>query len=166
MPSLSDLNTLSLAQFTTVLAGIFEHSDWVATRTWSRRPFAGLDALHASMCAVMHEASDAEKLALIRAHPDLGDRLAALTPESASEQAAAGLTTLTEAEQTQFQALNDAYKQYFGFPFILCARLNDPQSMLLAFEARLPNDRETEIATALAEIEKIAKLRLDQLLSR
>lgn len=166
MPSLSELNTLPQVSFTDALAGIFEHSDWVGFRAWTLRPFADVGTLHAAMCAVMNEASDAEKLTLIRAHPDLGDRLAALSPESAAEQETSGLKSLTESEQARFQSFNVSYKERFGFPFILCARLNDPQSMLKAFEARLPNDRETEIATALAEIEKIARLRLDQLFSR
>lgn len=165
MPSLSELNTLPQDSFTAALAGIFEHSDWVGFRAWTRRPFADVGTLHAVMCAVMHEASEPEKLTLIRAHPDLGDRLAALSPESATEQQASGLKSLTESERARFQSFNARYKERFGFPFILCARLNDPKSMLRAFESRLPNDRETEIATALAEIEKIARLRLDQLFS-
>lgn len=162
MPSLSELNSLPQHTFTAALAGIFEHSDWVAARTWARHPFANVEALHKAMCAVMHEASDVEKLTLIRAHPDLGDRLAALSPESTAEQQASGLSSLSDEECALFQSLNAAYNTRFGFPFILCARLNDPQSMLRAFEARLPNDRETEIATALAEIEKIARLRLER----
>lgn len=166
MPSLSELNTLPQDAFTAALAGIFEHSDWVGTRTWARRPFANVEALHEAMCAVMHEASAVEKLTLIRAHPDLGDRLAALSPESTAEQQASGLKSLSDGEHALFQSFNASYKERFEFPFILCARLNDPQSMLRAFESRLPNDRETEMATALAEIEKIARLRLDQLFSK
>lgn len=166
MPSLSVLNTLPQDSFTAALAGIFEHSDWVGARTWARRPFASVEALHEAMCAVMHEASDAEKLTLIRAHPNLGDRLTALSPESAAEQQSSGLRSLTESEHDRFQSFNASYKARFGFPFILCARLNDPESMLKAFETRLPNDRDTEIGTALAEIEKIARLRLDQLFCR
>ena len=166
MPSLSELNTLPQDAFTTALAGIFEHSDWVGARAWARRPFASVETLHEAMCAVMHEASDVEKLSLICAHPDLGDRLASLSPESTAEQQASGLRSLSESEHARFQSFNASYKARFGFPFILCARLNDPQSMLRSFEARLTNDRETEIATALAEIEKIARLRLDQLFCR
>ncbi|WP_038170383.1 2-oxo-4-hydroxy-4-carboxy-5-ureidoimidazoline decarboxylase [Verrucomicrobium sp. BvORR106] len=162
MPSLPELNTLPQDAFTAALAGLFEHSDWVAARTWALRPFASVEALHETMCTVMHEATEEEKLTLICAHPDLGDRLATLTPESASEQAAAGLNQLTAAEQARFHSLNAAYKARFGFPFILCARLNDAASMLSAFENRLPHDRDTEIATALAEIEKIARLRLER----
>lgn len=162
MVQLPDLNLLPQDDFTTALVGIFEHSDWVAHRTWIHRPFRDPSELHAALCRTMHEATEEEKLTLIRAHPDLGDRLATLTPESASEQAAAGLNQLTAAEQARFHSLNAAYKARFGFPFILCARLNDAASMLSAFENRLPHDRDTEIATALAEIEKIARLRLER----
>ena len=171
MPSLSDLNKTGRAAFTTALGHLFEHSPWVAEETWSRRPFANAEALHTALCTTMRAAPSERRLALIRAHPDLagrlhgpehveGARLPRLTAESAREQAGAGLDQLTDAELAEFTRNNAAYAAKFGFPFIICARLNAKATILAAMTARLPNEWTLEHDTALAEIEKIAWLRL------
>jgi 2-oxo-4-hydroxy-4-carboxy-5-ureidoimidazoline decarboxylase len=146
---------------------LFEHSPWVAEETWPRRPFASAEALHAALCATMREAPRDRQLALIRAHPDLAGRLAQqklLTSESTREQASAGLDQLTEAELSEFARNNDAYQARFGFPFIICARLNAKAAILTAMQQRLKNPPDAEFATALGEIEKIAWLRLQDVL--
>ena len=163
MPTLAELNALDEAGFTAALGHLFEHSPWVAERTHMRGPFAGTVPLHAALCATMRAASRDEQFALIRAHPDLAGRLARqnqLTAESTREQAGAGLDRLGDAELAEFTALNDAYKARFGFPFIICARLNDRASILAAMKARVSNGPGAEFQAALAEIEKIAWLRL------
>jgi 2-oxo-4-hydroxy-4-carboxy-5-ureidoimidazoline decarboxylase len=119
--------------------------------------------LHQSLCAVMYRAPVEQQIALIRAHPDLVGRAAltgSLTPESASEQAAAGLDQLSSEEIATFGELNQRYRTTFGFPFVICARENKKASILAGFATRLHNSREQEIATALQEIAKIADLRL------
>jgi 2-oxo-4-hydroxy-4-carboxy-5-ureidoimidazoline decarboxylase len=169
MPAVEDLNRLDCAAFTAALGHLFEHSPWVAEETWPRRPFASVDVLHAALCATMRAAAPGRQLALIRAHPDLAGRLAQqrkLTVESTREQASAGLDQLTDAELAEFTRLNDAYKAKFGFPFVICARLNAKATILGAMQSRLGNSPETEFATALGEIEKIARLRLQDLLSK
>ena len=116
------------------------------------------------LLAVMHEASAEEQLALIRAHPELAGKAAidkTLTDASAAEQASAGLDRLMPAEFERFHALNAAYRERFGFPFIICVRLTDKAGILAAMEARLGNDRETEIAAALGQIGEIVRLRLE-----
>jgi 2-oxo-4-hydroxy-4-carboxy-5-ureidoimidazoline decarboxylase len=165
--TLDELNRCDPAVFTTALGGLFEGSAWVAERTAAQRPFASTTALHAALCATMHAALDKQKLALIRAHPDLAGRLARseqLSPESACEQAGAGLDDLNPAEATGLRELNAAYHKRFGFPFILCARLNTHSTILAALRSRLGHDPAAEVAAALAEIEKIARLRLHDLL--
>lgn len=160
---LAQLNSLDRAVFTLALGHLFEHSPWVAEETWPQRPFASVEALHAGLCRTMQSAPTERQLALIRAHPDLAGRLAQqrkLTAASTREQASAGLNELSAAELTAFTALNDAYKAKFGFPFIICARLNAKEVMVAALQARLRNPPATEFTTALAEIEKIARLRL------
>ncbi len=167
MPTLSALNAADRAGFTATLGHLFEHSPWVADETWPRRPFRDAAHLHAELCATMRGADRARQLALIRAHPDLAGRLARqnqLTAESTREQASAGLNRLSDAELARFQELNGAYVARFGFPFIICARLNAKDAILAAMEARSGGDPEGEFATALGEIEKIARLRLDDLL--
>lgn len=161
------LNSLDRAAFTAALGHLFEHSPWVAEDTWPRRPFRDAAHLHTSLCASMRAAPKDQQLALIRAHPDLAGRLAQqnqLTAESTREQSSAGLTALSDAELANFQNLNAAYLARFGFPFIICARLNNRATILAAMQARVANSPESEFATALGEIEKIAQLRLNDLL--
>lgn len=157
------LNAMSREAFVAATGHLFEHSPWVAERTWPRRPFTSLDDLHAQLVASMNAASDDEKLALIRAHPDLVGQMAQagqLTAESTAEQAAAGLAALSAEEVERFNRYNAAYRGRFGFPFIICARQNKKDAILATFPVRLKNSRDGEIAAALGEIEKIARLRL------
>jgi 2-oxo-4-hydroxy-4-carboxy-5-ureidoimidazoline decarboxylase len=143
------------------VTALFEHSPWVEERADAR---ASSGDRHADLMAVMHEASPEEQLALIRAHPELAGKAAidrTLTDASAAEQASAGLDRLTQGEFDQFHTLNAAYRERFGFPFIICVRLTDKAGILAAMERRLGNDREAEIATALEQIGKIVRLRLE-----
>jgi 2-oxo-4-hydroxy-4-carboxy-5-ureidoimidazoline decarboxylase len=141
------------------MTALFEHSPWVEARA-DARPSSG--DRHADLMAVVRGATEEEQLALIRAHPELaGKARVALTEASAAEQASAGLDRLTQAEFDRFHALNAAYREKFGFPFIICVRLTDRAGILAAMERRLRNDRETEIATALDQIGEIVRLRLE-----
>ncbi|KHK93297.1 2-oxo-4-hydroxy-4-carboxy-5-ureidoimidazoline decarboxylase [Novosphingobium malaysiense] len=145
------------------MAALFEHSPWVEDRA-DARPSSG--DRHADLMAVVNEATSEEQLALIRAHPELAGKAAidkTLTDASASEQASAGLDRLTPQEYEQFHALNAAYREKFGFPFIICVRLTDKAGILAAMQARLANDRETEIATAIGQIGEIVRLRLEDM---
>jgi 2-oxo-4-hydroxy-4-carboxy-5-ureidoimidazoline decarboxylase len=162
--SVADLNACEPAAFVSALGGLFEHSPWVAEAALARRPFRDAAHLHAELCAVMQAAPAERRLALIRAHPDLAQRLEGLTAASQREQSGAGLDRLAAAELAEFQELNTAYRRRFGFPFVICARLNAKEAILAAMRARLPHAPEAEFAAALAEIEKIAWLRLQDVL--
>lgn len=143
------------------MSALFEHSPWVEARA-DALPSSG--DRHADLMAVVHAASAQEQLALIRAHPELAGRAAidrTLTEASAAEQASAGLDRLSEAEFARFHALNAAYGERFGFPFIICVRLTDKAGILAAMETRLAHDRDTEISAALAQIGEIVRLRLE-----
>lgn len=162
--NLEALNRAERGAFIAALGHLFEHSPWVAEDTWPRRPFRDAAHLHAELCATMRAAPRERQLALIRAHPDLAGRLAQqnkLTAESTREQASAGLSALSDEQLSVFTALNAAYRAQFGFPFIICARLNNHGTILTAMRNRVTNLPEAEFETALAEIEKIARLRLD-----
>ena len=162
MPKLAELNALDRAEFTRVVGPVFEHSPWVAARTEAQRPFSSREALHSALVATVEKASDDEKVCLIRAHPDLiGD--AELTAASKSEQASAGLQDATAGEAKQFREYNRQYRERFGFPFVICARLNKKEAIARSFPVRLKNSREEEIEIALQEIAKIAELRLKDL---
>jgi len=164
--ALSQLNRWDRPTFVRVLGPVFEHSPWIAERTWTRRPFDSLHGLHQALCDTVRTSSEQEQLKLIRAHPDLVGRAAlvgSLTPSSSKEQASAGLDRLSSEEISAFQHLNQAYRQTFGFPFVICARLNKKEAILDGFRARLKHNRAEEIQTALSEIFKIAELRLRDL---
>jgi 2-oxo-4-hydroxy-4-carboxy-5-ureidoimidazoline decarboxylase len=161
--ALDDINTLDEASFTRALGFVFELSPWVVTRAHAAQPFASREALHAAMMAVLEATPEADRLALIRAHPELAGKAAiakALTAESESEQASAGLDRLTPEEFAQFHELNAAYGAKFSFPFIICVRLNDKASILNAMTRRLAHDPPSEINEAIAQIGLISRLRL------
>ena len=166
--TLEALNHASHDQVERALGGVFEHSPWIAARAAQARPFASLEALHAAMIAVVRRASREEQLALLRAHPDLAGRAAragALTNASAAEQSSAGLDRLDDEEYERFGRLNSAYREKFGFPFIIAVRRHDKTQILAAFETRLGNTQAQEVETALAQVFEIARLRLAGLIT-
>ena len=146
-------------------AGIYEHSPWVAEHVASlAADLNDTERLAELMADCVDNASSERQLALIRAHPDLAGKLQVageLTAESTEEQASAGLDQCSRVEYERFQALNDAYKEKFGFPFVMAVRQSNRAEILEAFAARLKNDYDLEFETALEEIHKIARLRLD-----
>ncbi len=143
---------------------LFEHSPWVVERTAARAPFADGATLHSALMETVTQASPAEQLALIRAHPELGARAVPLTQASDSEQAGAGLKALSQAEFERFAVLNEAYRHKFGFPFIICVRMHSKTKIFNIMVRRLENDPATEHAQALFEIGHITRLRLADLL--
>ena len=163
--ALGSLNAADEADFVAALGEVYEHAPWVAQTVCRQRPFATLAALHAAMTAAVHTAPAEQRLALIKGHPDLAGKAAragAMTTDSQAEQASAGLERLSEAEFAQFHRLNGAYREKFDIPFIICARRHSRDSILQQFERRLRNSTAEETETALAEIFRIAALRLDQ----
>ena len=159
--------SLSEEDFVACFGGVYEHSPWIATAAFRRGLTSAEDTpagLAAALADVIAAAERDDRLALIRAHPDLAGRAAVageLTQSSRSEQAGAGLDRCTPEEYRRFQELNEAYKAKFGFPFILAVAGKTRREILSAFKGRLDNDPETEFRMALAEIDKIARLRLE-----
>jgi OHCU decarboxylase len=161
--TIAQVNALDRADFVARLGFLFEGSPWVADAAWPARPFADRERLHAALCAAMYAAPRERQLALIRAHPDLAGKAAItgeLTPDSTREQSSAGLDRLTREEFARFTELNAAYRERFAFPFVICVREHTKESILNQFAERLRHPHEQEIATALGEIAKIARLRL------
>ncbi len=166
--SLSDLNAASATDFVAALANVFEHSPWIAERAALRRPFSGINPLFEAMKETIERATPELRLALIKAHPDLADktqRAAGLTAESNAEQNSAGLDRLSDAEYDAFERVNQAYRAKFGIPYIVCVRRHTKDSILRDFEQRLPNDAATEMLRSIAEVCRIAALRLDQVVT-
>ena len=160
------VNRLSREGFVERFGPVYEHSPWVAEEAYGARPFDGIDGLHGAMVRAVEAAPEGRKMALILAHPDLAGRAAMsgeLTRASKSEQASAGLDALSPGEYREFHRLNDSYKERFGFPLIFAVREHTKESILEGAAKRLENTRSEEIGAALAEISKIVRLRLQDL---
>ncbi|MAC78770.1 MAG: polysaccharide deacetylase [Rhodobacteraceae bacterium] len=158
------------AAFVAAYGGIFEHSPWIAEGAWALELGYAHDTavgLQNALARVFRSAGEDMRLEVLKAHPDLAGKLAAakrLTADSTAEQASAGLDLLTDAERAEFAALNDAYTQKFGFPFIIAVRDHDKAGILAAFKRRVDNDRDTEFAEACKQVERIALHRLKAIL--
>ncbi len=163
-------SAMDRAAFVDRFGGIFEHSAWIAERSYELELGPAHDSavgLHNALARVFRSASADERLGVLRAHPDLAGKLAIakrLTADSTAEQASAGLDALTDSERTRFSELNATYVERFGFPFIIAVRGLTKADILAAFEQRIANSRETEFATACAQVERIALLRLKAIL--
>ncbi|MEM6386293.1 MAG: allantoinase PuuE [Pseudomonadota bacterium] len=157
-------------RFIEAFCGVFEHSPWIAERAHGLELGPTHDSatgVHAALARMFRAASEDERLGVLQAHPDLAGKLAAakrLTDASTAEQASAGLDALFDSERAEFEALNTDYTRTFGFPFIIAVRDHNKASILKAFRARLQNDRETEFSEACRQVERIAELRLKDML--
>lgn len=157
-------------EFIERFCGIFEHSPWIAERAFELELGPAHDSaagMHSALCRMFRSASDAERHGVLTAHPDLAGKLAAaerLTAESTAEQASAGLDALTDAERARFTELNTAYVAKHGFPFIIAVKDHTKDGILRAFETRVANTTEDEFVTACKQVERIARIRLEQIL--
>jgi 2-oxo-4-hydroxy-4-carboxy-5-ureidoimidazoline decarboxylase len=162
-PDMNAVNSIDRAAFVQKFGGIFEKSPWVAEKAWEKRPFASVDELHAAMVNVVKHAPVPNQLALLQSHPDLAGKEAqagAMTASSVSEQASAGLNALSKAEMAQITELNAAYKQKFGFPFIIAVRMHTKEGIFFEFNRRLQNETQVEFANDLQNVYAITRLRL------
>nr|WP_226886561.1 2-oxo-4-hydroxy-4-carboxy-5-ureidoimidazoline decarboxylase [Nisaea nitritireducens] len=161
---------MSRERFVECFGGIFENSPWIAEQAFDLERGPAHDTatgLHNALNRIFRSASQAERLGVLNAHPDLAGKLAQakrLTENSTSEQASAGLDALTDAERSSFEALNAEYVAKHGFPFIIAVRDHDKAGILAAFQRRIGSDRETEMAEACRQVERITELRLKDLL--
>ncbi len=161
--ALDDVNRMNGAEFIATLGAIFEGSPWVAERAFAGRPFASVEALHDAMTRVVREAAREAQLTLLRAHPDLAGKVTgggAMSVASVTEQASVGLDRLTDADGERFDRLNRAYRERFGFPFIIAVRRHTRAAILDAFERRLTHTVDQEVDAALAQVFEITRLRL------
>jgi OHCU decarboxylase len=165
--TVEQVNNADQKEFVSRFGALYENSPWVAEEAWHGRPFGSLPELHGAFVRAMYDAPSEWQMELIRAHPDLAGKKAAvageLTPESSREQASVGLDRLTPEEYEVFTGMNRAYRERFGIPMIVCVREHTKESILQNARSRLENSREEEIEIALGEIAKIARLRLQEL---
>jgi OHCU decarboxylase len=147
--------------FVATYGPLFEHSPWVAEDAYEHGPYEDRRALYDGLVAAMYAAPEDRQIALVRAHPELAGKVA--TVDSEREQSSAGLDRLERDEYEALVSANTAYREKFGFPFVICVRDHDKASILEAAQARVRNDPATELRTALAEIARIAHHRLEAL---
>lgn len=161
--SLDAVNRMDETAFVASFSDIAEHSPWVAGAAFAGRPFADHAALVASFHAAIAAASRKAQLALLNEHPDLAGRarIADLAVESQLEQTGAGLDRLTPEEFAAFTELNRAYRARHGIPFIRAVKGSTKEDIIAAFGERLPNEPEIEFATALEQVKRIIRFRLE-----
>ena len=165
MTTLAELNVTNRGGFVEAIGWVFEQSPWVAERAWEQRPFATFERLYDAMTSVVAAASAEEQIALLRAHPELGvvrvqaDQISAA---SHREQAGAGLDALRGDELERLRALNTAYREKFGFPFLYAVRGSTTRDILNALERRLTSMRDAEHQEALRQVYRIARFRLEE----
>jgi 2-oxo-4-hydroxy-4-carboxy-5-ureidoimidazoline decarboxylase len=162
--SIEEINAMSATEFIEVFGDVAEHAPWVAEEAAKTRPFADREVMIAAFVAAIQSAGSERKLDLLLAHPDLAGRAAiagTLTNESRREQAGAGLDRLTPQEFVRFNELNSGYRERHGIPFILAVRGATKRDILEACEARTPNDPDAEFATAVAQVCRIVRFRLE-----
>jgi len=162
--TIQELNSRDETEFVDAVGEVYEESPWVAERAAPERPFDSLDDLLTAMERAVDEASHERKIALLRAHPDLGEQTE-MTEASREEQAAAGLDELSPEQYETFQRLNETYRENFEFPFIMAVADTSPDEIQAAMEERIGNPDMVEFETALDEVHTIARLRLEDLVS-
>ena len=164
---IKDINDSEQAHFVELLGAIFEHSPWVAELVYPERPFSSRNELHQVMAAAVRHAPAVQRMALLCQHPELAGKEAdagTLTDDSKREQAGAGLNQCTASELQTIKSLNQAYRTKFSFPFIIAVTGLDKFQIIAAMEKRLENTEQTEFDTAIGEVEKIARIRIDALI--
>uniref|UniRef100_A0A3Q2PQ69 2-oxo-4-hydroxy-4-carboxy-5-ureidoimidazoline decarboxylase n=1 Tax=Fundulus heteroclitus TaxID=8078 RepID=A0A3Q2PQ69_FUNHE len=163
---ISAVNALSYEDFVNIFGNVVEKCPLITAAVWTSRPFIGLNALEAAINEFIDALPESGKEGILRCHPDLAGRDlhgGALTRESREEQRRAGLDALSSAEASRMARLNEEYKERFGFPFVVCARMNDKASILRELSERCQNERAAERARGIAEVKKICRLRLQGL---
>ncbi|XP_042366533.1 2-oxo-4-hydroxy-4-carboxy-5-ureidoimidazoline decarboxylase [Plectropomus leopardus] len=160
---IATVNALSYEDFVNILGNVVEKCPIITAAVWSQRPFLNLSALEAAISEFIDALPESGKEGILRCHPDLAGRdlqSGTLTRESREEQAGAGMDALTCAEASRMGRLNKEYKERFGFPFVICARMNDKANILQQLSARVQNERAVERARGIEEVKKICRLRL------
>jgi 2-oxo-4-hydroxy-4-carboxy-5-ureidoimidazoline decarboxylase len=158
--TLAELNARDRGGFVDAIGWVFEHSPWVAEKTWPARPFSSVDDLHRALAGTMFSADRDAQLALVRAHPDLGAG-ARMSESSTSEQHSAGLDRLSPYDFERLHELNGAYRAKFDFPFLFAVKGSSVDQILDALERRLGSTLEDEFAEALRQVSRIARFRLE-----
>jgi 2-oxo-4-hydroxy-4-carboxy-5-ureidoimidazoline decarboxylase len=163
--TLAEINGMTPERFVLCFGDVAEQAAWVAQAAAEARPFASRESMIEAFARGVRDAEPELQLALLRAHPDLAGKAArarTVTRDSRREQSGAGLDSLDPQEFARFTALNERYRESFGFPFIFAVKGAARQQILAAFESRIGNSPEAEHATALTQVLRIIRFRLEE----
>ncbi len=163
--AINNINQLSQADFVECFGAVFEETPAIASQAWAKRPFADVSDLHQKMVDVVENMTPAEKVELINAHPELGKK-GKMAEASVQEQAGAGLSQLDAAGYERIHTLNSAYREKFGFPFVMAVKGFAASDILAALENRVQAKKEEETVRSLTEIYKIARFRLEDIVEQ
>ena len=165
MNTIDKINKLSRSEFVEIFANIFEKTEWIAERLYNQKPFNNFEDLCTKMLRIFEITSKKTQLKILRAHPDLANKVAvnSLTKNSRAEQSNAGLDQCSEEEFNEFKDLNKKYKQKFGFPLIIAVKNKNKIEILSEFKKRILNSAEDELNEAIVQVSKIANLRLNEI---
>ena len=165
MNTIDKINKLSRSEFVKVFANIFEKAKWIAEKLYNQKPFDSFEDLCSKMLEIFETASKETQLNVLKAHPDLADKVTvnSLTKNSRAEQSNAGLDQCSEEEFNEFKDLNKKYKQKFGFPLIIAVKSKNKIEILSEFKKRILNSAEDEFNEAIVQVSKIANLRLNEI---
>ena len=159
---LNKIDKLSKTEFTEVFGNIFENASWIGGKLYEEKPFNSFEDLSNKMLKIFEKTSDANKLLILKSHPDLADKakIGSLTKDSNDEQSGAGLDKCSEDEFNKFNKLNEEYKKKFEFPFILAVTGKNKNEILDNFKKRILNNKKSEFFEANEQVKKIALTRL------
>ena len=165
MITIEQINKLSRNEFVETFTNIFEKTTWIAEKLYNQKPFDSFENLRSKMLEIFETASKETQLKILKAHPDLADKVTVnlLTTNSRTEQSNAGLDQCSEEEFNEFKNLNKAYKQRYGFPFIIAVKGKNKIEILNEFKKRISNSVDNEFNGALLQVSKIANLRLNEI---
>jgi uric acid transporter len=157
------LNAMPEDEFVRVVGPAYQGSAGIAEYVADERPFADANDLRAAMQNRLFALSPEEQLALMEQYPNLASKMVQtgeLGNQSIIDQAAAGLTFLSEEQQDVYDQVTKAYRDKFGFPLIVAVRELSPENVLDQAFNRLDNSPTQERQAAVLEIAKIANHRL------
>ena len=159
---LNKINKLTLTEFIEVFGNIFENASWIGEKLYEEKPFNSFEDLSNRMLNIFEKTSHANKLIILKSHPDLADKakIGSLTKDSNDEQSGAGLDKCSEDEFNKFNKLNEEYKKKFEFPFILAVAGKNKNEILDNFKKRILNNKKSEFFEANEQVKKIALTRL------
>ena len=165
MNAINAINNLSQSEFVKIFANIFEKTKWIAEELYNQKPFSGFEDLCTKMLNIFENAAKENQLKILRAHPNLADKIeiSSISSDSHKEQTNAGLDQCSKQELKEFKDLNDKYKKRFGFPFILAIKGKNKSDILSEFKKRILNTSDKEFNEAVSQVIKIANLRLNEL---